>query len=121
LIVEVRIIVSSSTYICNGCQRVLAFDDYPPVGDLSHGFTCPECSKLAKKIAAEILARITKCGKDGEMAVDYYTHKLTPIQLSEKYGCTVEQALCRVELCIGYISDEWPKDIAYNDWLRLQT
>ena len=111
----------SNVYTCNGCKKTLSFDDYPPVGDLSKGFTCPECSKLAKKIAAELDARLTKCGKDGEMAVDYYTHKLTPIQLSEKYGCTVEQALRRVELCLGYITGEKPKDISYDDWVRLQT
>ncbi len=111
----------SNVYTCNGCRKTLAFDDYPPVGNFSTGFTCPECSKFAKKIAAEINARLLQCGKDGEMTIDRYTHKLTPTQLSVKYGCTAEQAVRRVELCMGYITGEKRKDISYDEWARRQT
>ena len=111
----------SNVYTCNGCGKTLIFDDYLPVGNLSIGFTCPECSKLAKNIAGEVEARLLLCGEDGEMAEDYYTHKLTPAQLSEKYNCTVEQVLHRVELCVGYITGEKRKDISYDEWVRKQT
>ena len=112
--------MSSNTYICNGCQRVLAFDDYPPVGNRSIGFTCPACSKLAKEIASEVEARLVRCGEDGKMTKDYYSYKLTPAQLALKYGCTVEEALRRVELCVNYISGEKRTDISYDDWVRSQ-
>ena len=55
----------SNAYTCNGCRKTLLFDDYPPVGNLSAGFTCPECSRLAKEIAAELEARLLLCGEDG--------------------------------------------------------
>jgi len=113
--------MSSNVYTCNGCGKTLAFDDYPPVGDLSIGFTCPECSKLAKNIAAEVNARLAQCGKDGEITMDYYTHKLTPTQLSIKYSCTEEQALNSVKLCLGYMTGEKRKDISYDEWVRRQT
>lgn len=111
----------SKTYICNGCQRVLEFDYYPPVGNLSIGFTCPACSELAKEIATEVETGLARCGKDGKMTKDYYTYKLTPDQLALKYGCTVEEALRRVELCANYISGKNRKDISYDDWVRSQT
>ena len=111
----------SNTYKCNGCRKTLVFDDYPPVGDISFGFTCPECSKLAKGIAAELDARLQKCGEDGNMAIDYYANKLTPTQLSVKYRCTVEQASRRIERCLGYITGEKRKDISYDEWIRRQT
>ena len=60
------------------------------------------------------------CGKDGEITMDHYTHKLTPTQLSIKYGCTEEQALHSVELCMGYITGEKRKDISYDEWVRRQ-
>ena len=110
----------SNTYKCNGCNKTLTFDDYPPVGNPSIGFTCPECSKLAKEIASELDARLLQCGKDGEITMDYYTHKLTPAQLSIKYDCTEEQALHRVELCMGYIIGEKRKDISYDEYVSRQ-
>jgi len=111
----------SNVYTCNGCGKTLLFDDYPPVGNLSTGFTYPECSKHAKKIAAEVEARLLLCGEDGEMVKDLHTYGLTPTQISEKYSCTIEEVLQRVELCITYISGEKRKDISYQDWVRKQT
>jgi len=110
----------SDVYTCNGCRKILAFDDYPPVGNLSSGFTCQKCSELAKNIVAELEARLLQCGKDGEITMDQYAHKLTPNQLSIKYGCTAEQALHSVELCMGYITGEKRKEISYGEWVRRQ-
>jgi hypothetical protein len=110
--------MGSNVYTCNGCRRVLFFEDYPPIGNLADGFTCPKCSKVAKQMAAEIDYRLARCGEDGEMAKDYNANKLTPAQLSKKYGCTEEQVLHRVELCLKYISEDNCRDLSYGDWLR---
>lgn len=110
----------SDVYKCNGCGKTLAFEDYPPVGDPSVGFTCPECSKHAIEIVEELEARLRQCGKDGEIFVDYYTHKLTITQLSIKYGCTEKQVLSSIELCMGYITGEKRKDVSYDEWVRRQ-
>jgi len=113
--------MSSNVYTCNGCGKTLAFDDYPPIGNLSIGFTCPECSKHAMKIAGEIETRLLECGEDGKIITDYYTHGLTLTQLSIKYGCTEKQVVDSIGLCIGYISGEKRKDISYDEWVRRQT
>ena len=108
----------SNIYTCNGCRKTLSSDDYPPVGDLSVGFTCPECSKHAKEIVEELDARLLQCGRDGKMTADYYTHKLTMTQLSTKYDFTEEQALDSIELCMSYITGEKRKDISYAEWVK---
>jgi hypothetical protein len=108
----------SKVYTCNGCRKALSFDDPPPVGDASVGFTCPECSKRAKEIAGELDARLLQCGKDGEITMDYYGHKLTLAQLSSKYGCTEDQVLNSIGLCMGYITGEKRKDIPYDEWVK---
>jgi len=108
----------SDVYRCNGCGKTLAFKDYPPHGDSSIGFTCPECSKHAIEIAEELDARLLQCGRDGEMTVDYYSHKLALAQLSTKYGCTKEQALYGIGLCMGYITGEKRKDMPYDEWVK---
>ncbi|OGN97152.1 MAG: hypothetical protein A2Z77_06295 [Chloroflexi bacterium RBG_13_51_36] len=108
----------SEVYTCNGCRKTLSFDGYPPVGDVSVGFTCPECSKHAKEIWEELDARLRQCGRDGEMTMDYYRHKLTPAQLSTKYGCTKEQALHSIGLCMGYITGEKRKAMSYDEWVK---
>lgn len=108
----------SNVYTCNGCRKTLSFEDYPPVGDPSVGFTCPECSKHAKEIAGELKARLRQCGKDGRITKDYYTNKLTPAQLSLKYGCTEKQVLDSIGLCMGYITGEKRKEIPYDEWVK---
>jgi len=108
----------SSVYTCNGCAKTLAYDRYPPAGDVSTGFTCPECSKHAIEIVDELDARLLRCGTDGKITLDYYTHKLTPTQLSIKYGCTEKQVLNSIGLCMGYIMGEKRKNIPYDEWVK---
>jgi len=108
----------SNVYTCNGCRKILSFEDYPPVGDPSVGFTCPECSKHAKEITGELEARLRQCGKDGRITKDYYTNKLTPNQLSIKYGCTEKQVLDSIGLCMGYSTGEKRKEIPYDEWVK---
>ena len=108
----------SNVYKCNGCRKTLSFEDYPPVGNYSVGFTCPECSKHAKEIIGELEARLLQCGKDGRITKDYYTNKLTATQLSLKYGCTERQALDSIGLCMNYITGEKPKEVPYDEWVK---
>lgn len=110
----------SDVYKCNGCRRTLTFKDYPPVGDPSVGFTCPECSKRAKEIVEELESRLRQCGRDGEIMMDYYNRNLTVTQISIKHGCTEKQVLRSLELCMGYITGEKRKDIPYDEWIKSQ-
>jgi len=117
---EVTREMPSKVYTCNGCRKTLSFDDYPPVGDASVGFTCPECSKRAKGIAGELDARLLQCRKDGDIMMDYHNRNLTVTQISIKHGCTEKQVLRSLELCMGYITGEKRKDISYDEWVRRQ-
>jgi len=83
--------MTSHTYICNGCQKTLLFDDYPPVGNPSIGFTCPECSKFAQELASEIDARLQMCGEDGGMTKDNYQRVKGYKSLNDQYKPLFQQ------------------------------
>jgi hypothetical protein len=110
--------MTSDVYRCNGCRKTLTFEDYPPAGNSSIGFTCPECGKHAREIWEELDARLRACGKDGAMMRDYYGGKLALSQLSAKYGCTEDEALYRIGLCMSYATGEKRKDVPYDEWVR---
>jgi len=109
--------MNDNSYTCNGCRRVLSYSDYPPVVG-TEGHTCPDCSKGAKEIAAEVDWRLKQCGIDGEITLDYHTNKLPLIQLCEKYDYSESEILHRVELCVSYIEGEKRKDIPYAEWTK---